>query len=330
MSRHKSLGIKRRTLLGGACVAGLTAAAWPVSIAFRQELTIPPGRLRISTGGVGGVYYAYGTGIVAAVRARLPQLAPEVIVTAASIENIRLVTSGQAEMGFTLADSAGTAHFGAPPFLVPTKVAALARLYDNYLHLVVNPDRPLRTVADLRGQRVSVGASGSGTELTATRLLAEAGLNASTDLRVTWLGVDDSAAAFAAGNLDAFFFSGGIPTLAIDALAKWFPIRLMDLGSMVSPLRHSYGEVYAERTIPGSTYGLGAPVTTVGVPNYLVVSPTMDSDLAYAIIETLFVERALLAAAHPEGRRLDRGAAINTYPLQLHPGAERYYRAIKP
>jgi TRAP transporter TAXI family solute receptor len=228
-----------------------------------------------------------------------------------------------------VADSAGAAHFGKPPFDRELPVAALGRLYDNYLHLVVRPDRPLSTPEQLRGASVSVGASGSGTELTATRLLAVAGIDVNRDLRASNLGVEESAAALAAGTLDAFFFSGGIPTAAIETLAGQQRIRLMDLGASVPALRGGYGEVYAERTIPASAYDLDAPVVTVGVPNYLVVSTGMDERLAYRLIETLFAERDLLAQAHPEGRRLDRGAAINTYPLPLHPGAARYYREAK-
>lgn len=323
MYRQQRLRITRRTVLsavvGTACLAALGCQA-----------TVRAGRLRIGTGGLGGVYHTYGTAVAAAVRARLPRLEPTVLVTAASIENIRLVAAGQAELGFSLADSAGSAHFGEAPFAAPTALAALAKLYDNYLHLVVGPDSPIRTVEQVAGRRVSLGASGSGTELTSTRLLAAVGLDADADLRSQRLGVDDSAAALVAGELDGFFFSGGIPTAAIDALARVLPVRLVNLAGLVSRLRKRYGEVYAERTIPASTYRLPDPVTTIGVPNYLVVSPSMDAQLAYALIQTLFAERDRLAAAHPEGRRLDRGAAINTFPLPLHPGAQRYYRDVKP
>lgn len=311
----RNVRVSRRGVLGASVLTVLAACGNGSAIR---------GPLRIATGGVGGVYYAYGTGIAAALQARLA-VSAELIVTAASIENIRLVIDGDAEVGFTLADSAGTAFSGLAPFTRPTALAALARLYDNYLHLVTRPELPFSTVQQLRGRRVSLGAAGSGTELTARRLLEQGGVR-SDELDVHQFGVDESAAALGGGHLDAFFFSGGIPTAAIDALMD---VHLVDLGALVAPMRRRYGEVYAERTIPGSTYGIGSPVATIGVPNYLVVSPDMADDVAYAIIETLFRERATLAAAHPEGRRLDRGSAINTFPLPLHPGAVRYYRTSK-
>jgi TRAP transporter TAXI family solute receptor len=275
------------------------------------------------------VYFAYGNGLADVVRQRLPRLRPEVLVTAASIENLRLVARREAEAGFTLADSAALAYLGQPPFATALAVMVLARLYDNYLHVVVPAERPWDKLDELRDRLVSVGASGSGTELIASRLLLVAGLDVDLDLRASRLGVDESAAAMAAGKLDAFFFSGGIPTAAIDALARTMPIKLLDVGGLVPALRQRYGEVYAERTIPASSYLLDVPVTTVGVPNYLVVAEEMAETMAYDLTRVMFEDRDSLARAHPEGRRLDRGSAINTFPLPLHPGAERYYREAK-
>jgi TRAP transporter TAXI family solute receptor len=305
------------------------ASGFALAAGCRNDATYPAIPLRIATGAQGGVYFAYGNGIAEVVRQRLPRLNPEVLVTAASIENLRLVAAGDAEAGFTLADSAALANAGRPPFVSPLPVVALARLYDNYLHAVVRADLGLESVADLREGLVSVGASGSGTELIASRLLTVAGLSVDHDLRASRLSLDDSAAAVAKGALDAFFFSGGLPTAAIETLARTTPIRLLDLGGFVPALRQSYGEVYAERTIPASAYMLGTPIATVGVPNYLVVAEGMDEPLAYDLIRVMFAGRQQLAQAHPEGWRLDRGSAINTFPLKLHPGAERYYREAK-
>src|SRR5262249_53010313 len=131
------------------------------------------------------------------------------------------------------------------------------------------------------------------------------------------------------GRLDAMFFSGGIPTEAIATLAARVPIALVDLAGYAQLLRHRYGEVYLERTIPPSTYGLGAPTVTAGVADYLVVSPTMPEPLAYWLVRALFEHRDMLATFHQEARRLDRVAAIGTYPLPLHPGAARYYWEAK-
>ncbi|TMM43807.1 MAG: TAXI family TRAP transporter solute-binding subunit [Actinobacteria bacterium] len=313
--------VRRRTLLGAAAAATLAACD--------SGPDYPPGPLRIASGGVGGVYYTYAEGMAAVYRDALPGLRPTVLTTPASVENLRLVAAGTAEIGFTTADAASDAYTGAAPFSAPLPVQALGRIYENYLHLVVRVDRGINDVAELRGRRVSVGAPASGTELFATRLLPLAGLNIARDVRAERLAPDIAADAVATGRLDAMFFSGGIPTGAIASLTRHTAIALVELGSYVPRLRSLYGEVYVERTIPVSAYGLAVPTPTVGVANYLVVSRAMDAQVGYAVVRALFEHRDQLAAMHPAGSRLDRGSAVNTLPLPLHPGAVRYYREAK-
>ncbi|OLB80212.1 MAG: hypothetical protein AUI14_07475 [Actinobacteria bacterium 13_2_20CM_2_71_6] len=313
--------VRRRTLLGVAAATVLAGCS--------GEPDYPPGQLRIASGGTGGVYNAYAQGVAAVVRAALPRLQATVLATAASIENLQMVAGGRAEVGFTSADAAADAYRGNPPFSAALPVQALGRIYENYLHLVVRLDRAIARVADLRGRKVSVGAPASGTELFATRLLPLVGIDVVRDLKAERLDPNLAADAVGSGRLDAMFFSGGIPTGAIATLARQTPIGLLELGTFVPELRRRYGEVYVERTIPASAYGLEAPTVTVGVANYLVVATAMDERVAYQVTRALFEHRDQLAAAHPEGSRLDRGAAISTPPLPLHPGAARYYREAK-
>jgi uncharacterized protein len=300
-----------------------------LSVAACGERAVHPWRLVIATGGQGAVYYAYGEGLARVARAHLPGAEPRVVSTAASVENLRLVADGRADVAFTLADSAALAYEGRPPFTAREPVVALARLYENYTHLVVAADSPIHRLPDLRGRVVSLGASGSGTELIATRLLAVAGVDPKKGIRVRPLQLADSAAALRGGRIDAFFFSGGLPTEAIAELAHVMPIRLIDLGDYVEPLGKQYRAFYEERSIPASTYELAGPVRTIGVPNYLVVNASMPADRAYALTRMLFEQRDALARAHPEALHLNLRAAISTDPLPLHPGAIRYYRESK-
>jgi uncharacterized protein len=313
-----------RRALFGAAAATLFAAVDGCA----REPDYPAGPLRIASGGIGGVYYAYAQGIQAVVRSALPRLRPAVLSTAASLENLRLVSAGKAEVGFSSADAAADGYRGDAPFTEALPVLALGRIYEDYLHVVVRKDRAIRQVADLRGHRISIGAPGSGTELFATRLLPLAGVELA-NLRVERLSPGVAADAVQSGRLDGMIFSGGIPTAAIATLASHVKVVLLELGSLVPRLRERYGEVYVERTIPASAYGLGGPTVTVGIANYLVVVRGMDERVAYRVTRALFEHRDLLAAAHPEGSRLDRGAAIGTYPLPLHAGAARYYREAK-
>ncbi|GAB4054560.1 TAXI family TRAP transporter solute-binding subunit [Catellatospora paridis] len=278
-----------------------------------------PVRLDIATGSRTGVYYVFGQAYAAIINRELPHVHANVLVTTASAENVKLVGGGRVQLGFTQAD------------ILPTtgnQVRAVARVYDDLLHLVTRADGPVRRLADLRGRTVSVGAPGSGTAITANRLLDVADL-AGDQVKVSELGLDASAEALSKGEIDAFFFSGGPPVKAVEQLVDAMPIRLVELGEWTEPLRVRYSEVYVSRDIPFSVYGLD-PISTVADPNYLVVSENMPDDLVYELTRLLMQYRDELGVAHPAAGRLNPQSAIATAPLPLHPGAARYYQSIKP
>ncbi|GHJ55475.1 C4-dicarboxylate ABC transporter substrate-binding protein [Nonomuraea sp. TT08I-71] len=286
----------------------------------RDEPTEPV-RIRIATGSPTAVYHAFGQSLAALLNRELPGVRASVVVTAASAQNVRLVGAGEAELGFTQADV-------LPPHAPehPT-VLAVARVYDDLLHLVTTAGGPVRTLADLRGRRVSVGADGSGTEVTATRLLTVAQLGGTVVQE--HLGLDDSVAALRAGRIDAFFFSGGLPVRGVAELAGRTSVRMVDLGEWTEPLRSGYGQVYVTRDIPRSVYGAD-PVSTVANPNYLIVRADLPTELVREVTRLLMERREELAAAHPAAGRMSPRAAIVTTPLPLHPGAAEWYRASKP
>lgn len=309
---------RRFACLASAVLLAIVSHAVTGCTSHRAE----PVRLRIATGSATAVYYAVGQSLATILNRELPGVSASVLVTAASAENVELVSSGRAELGFTQADilpAGGTDGTG---------LTAVARVYDDLLHLVTRAQGPIHRLEDLRGHRVSIGAPGSGTAVTATRVLEVAGVM--DELAETFrLGIDDSVAALRAGQVDAFFFSGGLPVKAVADFAAETPARFVDLGAWVEPLRRSYREVYVGRDIPTSAYGT-EPVTTVAVPNYLVVTANLPERLAYDVTRLLMQRRDELAAAHPAAARLNLQSAINTTPLPLHPGAARYYRTHKP
>ncbi|WP_433532379.1 TAXI family TRAP transporter solute-binding subunit [Micromonospora sp. CA-263727] len=279
-------------------------------------------RIRIATGSPTAVYHAFGESLATILNRELPNVHAEVMVTAASAENVRLLGAGEAELGFTQADVLPADPDPDSP------VMAVARVYDDLLHLVTSADSPVHTLTDLRGRRVSVGAPGSGTEITVRRLLTVAGLDGAQVHRER-LGLDDSVAALRAGQIDAFFFSGGLPVRAVAQFARDNPTRIVDLGEWVAPLRQGNPEVYVPRDILRSVYGID-PVTTVANPNYLLVRADLPEALVREVTRLLMERRSELAAAHPAAGRMSPRAAIATSPLPLHPGAAAWYRASKP
>jgi hypothetical protein len=162
----------------------------------------------------------------------------------------------------------------------------------------------------------------------AQRLLAAAGLSAERDLTASMLGIDESVAALGRGDIEAFFWSGGLPTRGLADLATVRPIRLLDLSPAIAAVRRRY-PVYDVGTVPAATYGIPNPVNTLLVRNFLLVAAEMPDPLAEALVAALFDERERLVRANPSGRVIDSRAAIGTQPVPLHPGARAYYRAAK-
>ncbi|MFJ8206596.1 TAXI family TRAP transporter solute-binding subunit [Micromonospora chalcea] len=313
MSRHWPVRVAAPLVLVLLLVSGLAGC---------RDEPAEPTRIRIATGSPTAVYHAFGQSLAAVLNRELPGVRAEVVVTAASAQNVRLVGSGAAELGFTQADVLPAREPEHP------SVLAVARVYDDLLHLVTRAGGPIRTLADLRGRRVSVGADGSGTEITATRLLEVAQLDGDR-IRQEHLGLDDSMTALREDRIDAFFFSGGLPVRGVADLAERTSLRIVDLGEWTEALRRGYGQVYVTRDIPRSMYQ-AEPVSTVANPNYLIVRADLPAALVRDVTRLLMERRAELAAAHPAAGRMSQRSAIVTTPLPLHPGAAQWYRAAKP
>jgi hypothetical protein len=184
-------------------------------------------------------------------------------------------------------------------------------------------------VADLKGKVVSTGSPGSGTEVIAFRMLRTAGIDPDRDLRRQGLGASESADALKDRKVDAFFWSGGLPTAALQDLShtSGISMRLLPSADLVPALRQQHGELYFPLEIPQGAYrGLTAAIPVVGVANVLVVNRSMDERLAYDITRILFEKQSDLAAIHPEARSLSLQTATKGSPAEFHAGAARFYR----
>ena len=309
--------VSRRTLLGGALVlagVGAVGCAGP-----------DPTPVVVATGGPRGVYRRLGEAM-AALWAVDPGVPTGVLGSEGSVDNVGMLVSGRARVAFCAADVAvDGAVDGARP---RHPLQALARVHDDAIHVVVPAESPIRRLADLAGRRVSVGARNSGVLVVAPRLLATVGLTAERDLRAVMLGLADSATALERGEIDAFFWSGGVPTSGVDALAHTRPVRLLDLGEETARLRSLY-PVYDVTTVPAGTYRLTDPVSTASVRNVLLVTADMPPVLAEALTRVVLEGRETLAQADPAGRSIDARSAIGTQPVALHVGARDAFRAAK-
>ncbi len=319
-----------RALAAGSLAVAVLTWAYPPYPA--------PLRLSIGTGGAGGVYHVYGAGL-AEVTGPRQDTEITALTTAASVENNLLVADGSLDVAFTLADVAALAVSGDEPFDHPLPISAIARLYDNHTHVVVRADSPYEEISDLAGGTVSVGAMGSGTEMMADRLLDLSGLEAvppgeepGTDpagvVRLQ-LSIGNSALALENERIDAFFWSGGLPTDAVADLAERLPIRLLDLAGHVPELVEEYGEYFSELPVPAGTYPQVPAVRTIGVPSLLVVNTRMPERQAEEFTRLLFESQDDLIDIHPVALHLHPRSAIATLPVPLHSGAAAYYQSVK-
>jgi TRAP transporter TAXI family solute receptor len=295
-----------------------------------EEPRLTPADIRIATGLPGGVYRVYGRTLAEVVTEHLRPLHGSALTTQGSVDNLQRLARGQADVAFSLADTAGRAIAGGPPFGRPVRIVALARLYDDYVQVIARRSSSLVSIGDLARKTVSIGAPRSGTALTARRMLSlpKLRLRGSRAPHVRMLGLEDSADALAAGKIDAFFWSGGLPTDAVTALRRRVPITLLELPTGIAADLDP--NLYTETQIPQAYYGGTHAVRTVAAANLLVVRRDMSPETAFRLTRVLFEHRRELERAHPEARRLNARKAIATYPLRLHPGAERWYRQGGP
>ena len=312
-------------------------AAWAITlvVATAPGACIPPGktvqRLSIATGGTGGVNYPYGGAIAKVISDRLDGVEATAEVTGGSVDNLKFIANDSADLGFVVADALADAYVGQGAFadfgLVPART--LAVLYDSYIHIVTMEDIGIEAVTDLNGRIVSTGAAGSGTEASALRLLAAAGVDLATVNRQR-LGVGQSVDALKDGKIEAFFWSGGIPAGSVLDLAATpgRTIRLLASETLLPWLQRDHELVgYHAANVPQSTYpGMAEDIQVVAVSNILVAHESMDPQLARHVMEAIFAGHDDLIATHPMAGVLSHDTAVIGSPIPFHQGAIDYYR----
>jgi len=261
----------------------------------------------------------------------VPGLVAVAEATQGSVANLRMVASDQIESGIAQSDVVSWAFAGTGVFADegPIKtLRAIASLFAESLHLVVPAAGPIQTLADLKGRRISLGQTGSGTLVDARIVLAASGLT-EQDLSAEYLRSGTAAANLSEGTLEGFFLIGGVPLPAVRALAATTPIRLIPIpDDVLSKMQEKYGP-YDRSVIPADTYpGVGVATSTVGFHALWVVSAEASDDLIFAITKALWNEatQRLLVAHDPIGKDVRLEHALDGLSVPLHPGALRFYR----
>ena len=286
--------------------------------------------IAIGTGGTGGVYYPLGGALANVLSKYLPGIQATAEVTGGSVDNLKLIGSGQSEIAFSMADAALDAFNGQDKFSsgkVPLRT--LMVLYPNRMHAVTIEGTGIDKMADLKGKRVSTGAPGSATEVMAFRLIEAVGLDKDKDMRRERLSVAESVNAIKDRKIDAFFFVGGIPTAGVTDLAATpgVKMKLIDHADAVAKMNTKYGNLYSTDTIKAGSYpGQDKDNQITSVQNILVSNASMADKIAYDIVKTFIEHRDDLIAVHGEAKAIELANQVpKNSPIPWHPGAVKYF-----
>ncbi|MDQ6628121.1 MAG: TAXI family TRAP transporter solute-binding subunit [Pseudomonadota bacterium] len=286
--------------------------------------------INVLTGGTSGVYYPMGVALSQIYGKALPGDKVSVQATKASAENLNLLQAGRGEVAFTLGDALSDAWKGDAEagFAAPLKkLRGIAGIYPNYIQIVASADSGIKTLADLKGKRVSVGAPKSGTELNARAVLKAAGLSYKDLSKVEYLPFGESVELMKNRQLDVTLQSAGLGVSALRDLAASMKIVVVEIpASVVAKIGDP---AYLPAVVPANTYeGQTKDVPAVAVQNFLVTHDGVPTETVYKMTKAMWENLDALVAAHAAGKAIKKESALKGMPVPLHPGAEKYYREI--
>jgi TRAP transporter TAXI family solute receptor len=283
--------------------------------------------INILTGGTAGVYYPLGSALTKIYGDNIKDSKVQIQVTKASVENLNLLQDGKGEIAFVLGDSAKDAWAGNEDAGFKTKLDKLriiGAIYPNYIQIVASKSSNIKTLADLKGKRISVGAAKSGTELNARAVLAAAGMSYKDLGKVEYLPFAESVELIKNRQLDATLQSAGLGVASLKDLANSVEINVV---AVPADIVKKMGSPFIPGTIPAETYkGQATAVSTTAVVNYLVTRKDVSDATAYQMTKLFYENTTALMAAHSAAKDIDVKNAASNPPLPLHPGAAKYYK----
>ena len=282
--------------------------------------------VNIATGGASGPYNILGTSL-AEIYAKQYGANSKTQTTGASVENLNLINQGKVEMAFVMSDALSDAVNGENSFPQKiTTVAQIAALYPNYVQIVTSADSGIRTITDLKGKRIAVGAQNSGVEVNARTLLNGVGITYD-DIKVDYLGYAEAADALKAGKLDAAFLTSGLPNSSLMELQQGFKLQLVSITPEQVAEIGKNKSYFIALNIPQGTYGNAEDVPTAAIRNALVVRADLSDDDVHALTKTFFTSLDALKTAHQAAGEIDPKAQ-NNFVAPMHPGAKRYFDEV--
>lgn len=301
----------------------LLTATLAMSSMFATAHAENPKFISMLTGGTGGTYYPLG-GAIAKIVTDETGIQTDALSSNASADNIIALQDDEAEIAFTQTDVAAYAVDGVNSFegRKVDAIQALGSLYPETVQIITTEKSGIKTVPDLKGKKVSVGAPGSGTYVSAEQILEAYGLKLN-DIRAQHLDFGESVGGIQDGNIDAAFITAGTPTGAVEQLTATAKVNVLPIdGDEAKQLIDKY-PFYGVNTIKEGTYGLSNDVNTVAVLAMLVVQKDLPEDAVYNITKAIYENTDKIA--HAKGKEISLDKALDGIGFDLHPGAKKYY-----
>lgn len=328
MKKWKTLGLVFVLVLGlvaAGCTQKETATQTTQSIPTTEEGKY---EITIYTGsGPGSVYFAIGSMFAKVLNKKSENIAAKGVTSGASVSNAKAIGKGEAQAAIIQNDVTYYAWNGLYQFKDnPIKeLRGIGTLYPEPVQIVVRADSDIRTLEDLKGKKVVVGAPGSGVAATAERVLKAAGLW--DQVEKIYQTFEEAAQSLVLGQVDAEFTVIAYPAPAIDQIAVKTPVRLIPIPDELIKKLHDEGyPFYVKVVIPKGTYnGMDEDVQTIAVKATLVVDKDVPDDVVYELTKIFFENTDELAKAHQVAKQIDVKKAFEGLMIPLHPGAIKYY-----
>ena len=269
------------------------------------------------------MYLAFAEILAKQLHTRYPDITVDVLPTEGTVENLARLRSGDVDLGLALADVAERDRAGGSVGSAPQ---AVARVYENYLQVIVRESAVAKQLSDLQGMQVSIGAARSGGAATSDVLFEAAGLRG----RVEMLNyrLRDGLDRLADGSVDALVWSGGVPTPAITDLDDKLPLRILDISQLAVSMSRLAGYPYAVRRVPTGGY-VPPGIRSIGVPDLLLCRQHLAADLVAAVVDVLATDAPRLVPPYVQGLQyLAPPSMIQTGVIPLHWAAVGAYRKL--
>ena len=282
------------------------------------------GKLTFTTGGDQGTYYGFGTVLAGKVSDKTAT-SVTAITSGGSKANVEAMAVGDAQLGFVQSDVGAYAYEGTRLFdTADTSFSTVAALYMEQVQ-IVTLDPNIKSVADLKGKSVSIGAAGSGVYFNAVDVLGVYGIDADKDINPTYQSFGDSVESLQDGKIDAAFVVAGAPTTAVTSLAATRQVYLVSLDDEHIEQLIAQSPYYSKNVISKDAYGMPEDATTVAVMAVVIARNDVADDDVYNFISAIYDNIDEITAAHAKGAELDLDFAASYGSVPYHPGAARYF-----